>query len=609
VAVIRVLEDSIANKIAAGEVVERTSSVVKELVENSLDAGASRVTVELMGAGRDLIRVVDDGQGMSEEDARLSILPHATSKIATLEDLAEIGTFGFRGEALPSIAAVSHFVLITRRHEDDAGTMIATEGGASPRVEPVGCPEGTSVGVRHLFFNTPPRLKFLKQNRTELARCVDCVSAFAMAFPKVGFQVLHEKEEVFRADPSDGLKSRLAMVLGRKQAKALIPFEASPPLARVYGATSDLSLHKPNRRDQYVFVNGRSVRSPVISQAISRAYEGLLPHGRHPVVVLFLEMDPRLVDPNVHPTKQEVRFPREGDIFRLVYGAIREELLAADLIPEASLRDSDPRPEPAEPTREPAPKVDSRPEAQRRMKLEPRPEAATEENMQAFDRALERRRAESAEEPQPPEAPPKPTPATESPGDAPPRVVGQAMDSYIIAEWGGELWLIDQHAAHERVLYERFMRADGDREIPTQGLLTPVTIEVSATEGALLKENLTTLAALGLTVEPFGKGAYIIRAVPAMKRLGDPERFLRGILADLMDDESEFASLRDRKQRLCATAACKAAVKQGDPLTPAEMEALVRDLRASENRFTCPHSRPATVRLGSQDLERFFHRR
>jgi DNA mismatch repair protein MutL len=597
---IRVLDDSIANKIAAGEVVERPASVVKELIENSLDAGASRIVVELMGAGRDLIRVVDDGAGMSAEDAKLSILPHATSKIATLEDLAEIGTFGFRGEALPSIAAVSHFVLITRRAEDESGTLIATEGGAATRTESIGCPVGTSVAIRHLFFNTPPRLKFLKQNRTELARCVDTTARFALAFPTVGFQVLHEREEIFRVDPSDGLDARIALVIGREEARALIPFEANPPLARVHGVTSNLTLHRPTRQEQYLFVNGRAVRSPVISQSLTRAYDGLVPHGRHPVAVLFLEMDPRLVDPNVHPTKQEVRFPREGDIFRLVHTAIRESLLAADLIPDVQPREVDRRP--PVPVSGSAPATHAPSPGQRRMRFPetPSPRAPTE--MTVFEAAVDRtRRASLADVPD--------EPPVREPLAPTVRVVGQAMDSYIIAEWGGELWLIDQHAAHERVLFERFMRADAERDLDIQGLLTPLTLELPAAEAALLSANLRELASVGVTVEPFGKGAFIIRSVPVMKRQRDPEAFVRGILGDLMDESNEFASIRDRRERLCAVAACKAAVKQGDRLTMAEMEALVADLQGAENRFTCPHSRPATVRLGAAELERFFHRR
>lgn len=597
---VRLLDDSIASKIAAGEVVERPASVVKELIENALDAGATRIVVELMGAGRDLIRVVDDGVGMGPEDARLCILPHATSKITSLEDLARIETFGFRGEALPSIAAVSHLVVITRRAVDESGTLVATEGGASLRIESVGCPAGTSVAVRHLFFNTPPRLKFLKQNRTELARCIDSVARFALAFPEVGFQVFHEREEAFRADPADGLMARIAVVLGRESVRSLVPFDAGSALARVYGATADLSLHRSSRTDQYLFVNGRSVRSPVIAQAISRAYEGLLPYGRHPVIVLFLEMDPRLVDPNVHPTKQEVRFPRESDVFRLVYGAIRDALLGADLIPTAEL--------PEDAVQGVLPSADRggvrrvAPPSQASIPLEARPLPRPPADMVAFSAALDRRQRDSTSD----QADSR---ESREPADPPVRVLGQAMNSYIIAEWGGELWLIDQHAAHERVLYERFLQGDGERGVETQGLLTPISLEVSVAEAALLSESLEALSSVGVHLEPFGKTAYLVRSVPALLRMRDPERFVRGLLADLMDETNEFSSMRDRRARLCAVAACKAAVKQGDTLTMAEMEALIADLRASENRFTCPHSRPATVRLGASDLERFFHRR
>jgi len=612
---IAVLDEAVANKIAAGEVVERPASVVKELVENAIDAGARRVFVELMGAGRDLIRVVDDGAGMSPEDAPLAILPHATSKIRTVVDLAAISTFGFRGEALPSIAAVSHLVLITRQRGQDSGTMVATEGGAAPRVEPVGCPEGTSAAVRHLFFNTPARLKFLKHNKTELARIVESASCFALAFPDLGIVVTNEGKEVFRADPAGELLPRAADVLGRDAAAALIPFATDQPFAAASGLISDLTLHRPTRSGQFIFVNRRPVRCPVIAQAITRAYEGLLPAGRHPIACVFLEIDPRLVDANVHPTKQEVRFPRDNDVFEVVYSAIRDGLLAADLVPRATGS------APAEPLslERPTPAPSRTADRQHALDLSHRREPAGAASTAAFEAALARRiRADEASPvPPPPDAGVEGSAPTGRPRDEAnlpsARVIGQALDSYILAEAGGELLLIDQHAAHERVLYERFVRsAEGD-QTHTQRLLAPVTVHLSAPEAALVIENLDAFAAVGLELEAFGGGSFIVRSVPTAAGCGAPERaaeaLLRGVLADLASPDSEFASVRDMRARICATAACKAAVKQGDRLANTEMEALLRDLAAADVRFTCPHARPAVVRLAGDALERYFHRR
>jgi DNA mismatch repair protein MutL len=615
---VRVLEESVANKIAAGEVVERPASVVKELVENALDAGATSVLVELRGGGRDLVRVSDDGEGMAPEDAQLAILPHATSKVETIADLAEIGTFGFRGEALPSIASVSHFVLMSRRALDEQGILVAVEGGAVPRVEPVGCSPGTVVAVHHLFYNTPARLKFLKQSRTELGRAVDLVGRMALAFPAVQLEVRNEEKTVFRSDPSPGIDARLADVLGREALRSLIAFEEDAPLARVWGYTADLTLHHANRAQQFVFVNRRTIRSPVLSRAISVAYEGLIPPGRHPTIVLFLEMDPRLVDPNVHPTKQEVRFPREDEVFRLVFGALRAALLGADLVPQAAQTLVRPGVDGADPSRAPqaAPQQLPSPDRQRELHLGSRDaEHSSTEQFRAVlaqrieDDAREGGGANGARSAAP--APAVPSAAVEGsdPGLSGVRVIGQAMNSYIIADApSGELLLIDQHAAHERVLYERFLGASEGARVPSQGLLLPETVELSSVEFALLTDALDMLADLGLVVEPFGGNTALIRSVPQLGRRIAPTRMLKQLLADLLDDQSEFRSLRDLRQRVCATAACKAAVKQGDPLTREEMEGLLHDLDRAGVKFTCPHARPAIVRLSRTTLDGLFLR-
>lgn len=619
---VRVLEESVANKIAAGEVVERPASVVKELVENALDAGASSILVELRGGGRDLVRVSDDGEGMAPEDAQLAILPHATSKVETIADLAEIGTFGFRGEALPSIASVSHFVLMSRRAVDEQGVLVAVEGGAAPRVEPVGCSPGTVVAVHHLFYNTPARLKFLKQSRTELGRAVDLVGRMALAFPMIQLEVRNEEKTVFRSDPSPGIEARLADVLGREALRSLITFDEDAPLARVWGYTADLTLHHANRAQQYVFVNRRTIRSPVLSRAITVAYEGLIPPGRHPTTVLFLEMDPRLVDPNVHPTKLEVRFPREDEVFRLVYGAIRSGLLAADLVPQAAAVSVPVEVEGTDPPATPRPAdgdTMAPPERQRELHLGSR--EADHASTEQFRTVLARRIEEDAHEGgggggpngcggavAPPAGPAEAGERVE-PGLAGVHVIGQAMNSYILADTpAGELLLIDQHAAHERVLYERFVGASEAAPVPSQGLLLPETVELSSVEFALLTDALDMLADLGLVVEPFGGNTALVRSVPELGRRIAPTRMLKLLLADLLDDQSEFRSLRDLRQRVCATAACKAAVKQGDPLSREEMEGLLHDLDRARVRFTCPHARPAVVRLSRSTLDGLFLR-
>ncbi|HQK93170.1 MAG TPA: DNA mismatch repair endonuclease MutL [Armatimonadota bacterium] len=614
---IAVLPEDVANKIAAGEVVERPASVVKELVENSLDAGATRVTVYLEDGGKSLIRVVDDGHGMPPDDAYLAVQPHATSKIASAADLAAIETLGFRGEALPSIASVSDFLMTTRPWDADLGTAVSIEGGRPPRVYEVGCAPGTTITVERLFCNVPARLKFMRTTATELARIVDLVGRLALAHPHIGFTVIHEGREVLRSDPSDDLLPKLADVLGRAVADEMIPIEHHTPLLAITGFVSRPTVTKATRAGHYLFVNRRTIRSAALSHAIEQGYGTLVPPQRHPVGVLMIAMDARLVDPNVHPTKAEVRFARESEVFRTVLASVMQALVEHDLAPEAA-------PQVAPELTLSSPAIASRPPTPKQLTATglllpsaPRAVPAPEE-MGPFHEVL-RQRIEADDAPIPPESTPAPsaradasqsdagTSTMPAPGAPRVRLVGQALSSYVVAEIDGALCIIDQHAAHERVLFAQALDALMGRALPSQGLLVPLTLHLPAPEATALREHQALLEQLGFRVEPFGGNSVVVRSVPAALGRRSPHAVLTD-MAEALSGQGEFGRLPDPRERAAASMACKAAVKADDPLTPEEMAALLRDLVAAPDHATCPHGRPTILRLPPEALARQFRR-
>jgi len=613
---IAILPEDVANKIAAGEVVERPASVVKELVENAIDAHATRIRVDLGDGGKALIRVVDDGAGMTPDDAWLAVQPHATSKIRTTDDLFAIETLGFRGEALPSIASVSELTLITRPHDADEGTLVMIEGGGPPQVANAGCAPGTTVTVERMFHNVPARLKFLKTTATELGRVRDLMGRFALSHPHIGLLLYHDGTELFRSDPSDDPRAKVADVFGRSALREMVEVSHETPLLLVSGWVGKPSLAKTTRSGQHVIVNGRCVRSGVVSAAMENAFGDLLPASRRPVGVLHIAMDARLVDPNVHPTKAEVRFSRESDVFRTVQTAVRDALFAAELTPvgrASAAEDAAPPPSGGcetpttqqmshealtEPPAIPAPSASS---------ADAPPTPATAQEMDAFREALRERMT-----PQEPVAASPQADTSEVPGPSASyrpvvHVVGQAMRSYIIAEIDASLCIVDQHAAHERVLHERCLAALNDRPMPSQGLITPLTVEVSATELSAATASEELLAQLGFITEPFGRNALLIRSAPAALKHRDPVPVVRDLIEALCG-EGEFGHVRDPRERLAASMACKAAVKADDALSAAEMEALLHDLLACSNQATCPHGRPILLRMTAGTLLRQFGR-
>ncbi|MDR7416864.1 MAG: DNA mismatch repair endonuclease MutL [Armatimonadota bacterium] len=549
---IQVLEQWLADRIAAGEVVERPASAVKELVENALDAGARTITVEIEEGGFRLIRVTDDGEGMDPQDAVLALRRFATSKITSPDDLHRIVTLGFRGEALPSIAAVSHLELVTS--DGIRGTRVRTEAGRIVGVEEVGSGRGTVVTVRRLFYNTPARRNFLRSVSREAALCLEAVERHALAHPEVAFRVIRDGEEVLWCPASDPLE-RAARVL-RVPSDRLIPIPELPREVRVAGFVGSPEIARRSRTGQHFYVNRRPVHSALVARAVEQGAHTLIPTGHHPVCAVFVFLPPLAVDPNVHPRKLEVRFAEEDRVFRAVEAAVREAYRSRPLtrIPEGPRTETQPG---SLPVREPA------------VPWTPEPRRA------------------------------RPVPSSL-------RVLGQVLRTYIAAESGEGLVLIDQHAAHERVLYERLQR----RMEPggaAQILAVPLSVELSSGEAQLAEELSEGLREAGFLLEPFGRNTYLVRAVPAVARNAAAD-LLRACLKDLLEGP-RIRSVEDAVDRMRIAVACHSAVRAGEALTQAEMEALVADLLRCRDPYTCFHGRPTLVVVPRERLEGWFLRR
>ena len=652
-AIVQVLDENTANQIAAGEVVERPAAAVKELVENALDAGARQILVELDEGGKYLIRVTDDGSGMSREDAVLSLQRHATSKIRSADDLFQITTMGFRGEALPSIASVSQMSVTTKLSGDDeaAGVQIKCSGGVLEEVSEVGARAGTSITVENLFYNVPARLKFLKSSSTELNHIVELMQRLALARPDVAFRLLHGGGEVFASGGSGAAMDACVHVFGRETARHLVPLRYEVSGLRVTGYIGTPAALKSSRSAQHTFVNKRFVRNKAVTRALDEAYKAVQTlHGtRYPAAVVMIDVDPSQVDVNVSPTKTEVRFTSEGDIYAGVYKAVQEALMAGGLVPTLTQKLNGkeaptPGPSPTSGELEKRSEYDGQASL---MAVPSRPAGNTRQeprDMTAFREAYQDRAqngfdddpfegVSSANYPSPsypsPSYPPLPSAGEGLGVGASPtsdtdyrqhnldslRVLAQTRNMYILAQTDDALVLIDQHIAHERVLYEQLLAgAEGaGAGVPTQRLMLPFTLELSRRETLVVEKRLEDLRRAGFDLEPFGGDSFVVRSVPAsvaekrLKAQGSPEEVLREIVDELVEKTVSRRLLLPAEEVLI-TASCKMAVKAGDPLSFDEMNALVSDLLKSDNPYTCPHGRPIIVELPNGDLDRKFGR-
>ena len=587
---IRVLPPEVAGKIAAGEVVERPASVVKELLENSIDAGATDVRVEIREGGRRLIRVADNGSGIPDAEVALAFARHATSKLTDVEDLDRIATLGFRGEALASIAAVSQVRVLTRPRSQTMGQLLRVDAGQIISQEGRGSPAGTVVTVEHLFRSVPARLKFLRQPQTETGHIHTVITRYALAYPEIRFTLTADARQTFQSSGSGKLYDVLIAVYGLDVAEKTIEVSgaqesgaagdiaeesSAPPPCRVHGYTSTPALHRANRTYITFFVNRRWIQDRSLAHAVAQAYHTLLPVGRHPLAVLLLDMDPAEVDVNVHPTKREVKFRSGRSVFSAVQSAVRHALVERSPVPVLA---HSPRTWPA-------------PDWERRQSLisagqgEPDPSQLAMELYRPGDEL-------------PPVGPVR-LPLL--------RVVGQVGQTYIVAEGPQGMYLIDQHAAHERVLYEQMMAEHKQHDVTSQTLLEPLHLDLDPALAGQLGEHLSFLNDVGFTVEPFGGTSYLVRAVPSILVVPDVRAALVDILELLRQGDDPLAA--QAEERLIAAVCKRAAIKAGQTLTNEEMQQLVRQLEQCESPRTCPHGRPTVLHFSVEQLEKEFGRR
>jgi DNA mismatch repair protein MutL len=588
---IRVLPEGLTNKIAAGEVVERPASVVKELVENAIDAESRRIAIEVQGSGCRTIRVVDDGFGMEEDDVILALERHATSKIEKDEDLSAIQTLGFRGEALPSLAAVSKFELTSRTRASTAGTQIFVSGGVVKKVSQCGCPPGTQVWVRDLFFNQPARRKFLKTEKTEFGHVMDILTRLALSRPEVHFSLRLRNRQVHDWPGAVNLQQRLAQVFSRGFSQSWLPLSQQQGSVSIEGYLSPPELHRSSSRMLFLYVNGRAVRDQLLRIAILEAYRTLLPKGQFPLGVLLLELPAQQVDVNVHPTKAEVRFRDPRGLAMKVTSAVRTAL-------DGMERQRWTRPLAAQGWQGavgiPIDKQMKQVPLENMTVAEPRHSDYAAPDFLSSEAPVSKDLAEEGEEE--------------------PRgifgaltVIGQLHHSYILCEAEDGLILIDQHAAHERVFFEIFRREAMGGELPSQILIVPETIEVTGEEAAWLEDSLPMFSRLGFGLEPFGTNTFVVRAVPAVALRQEVQRLLLELVASGCEGARSLGA-EALLENLLQSMACRVAIKAGQKMGKDEMVALLHQLDGLDLSSTCPHGRPLWWKLTLKELERMFGR-
>ncbi|MFH1637358.1 MAG: DNA mismatch repair endonuclease MutL [Candidatus Woesearchaeota archaeon] len=570
------LDERLVNKIAAGEVVERPASVVKELVENAIDAGATEIKVEVEGFGKKLIKVKDNGSGMSGEDAKLALMRHSTSKIRKAEDLFAIKTLGFRGEALASIAAVSMLTLTTKEKNGVKGYTIEVEGGKITYSNTVGCSHGTTIEVKDLFFNTPARLKFMKSDSNELKHIIDVVTNYALLYSDLSFSLVHEGHVLVEAPPNSDMLQNIAAIYGGDVAKQMIKIEHEGKGVKIKGYISKPSLLKGDKSYQSIYVNGRCVKEEAIADAIYDAYHTLLFVNRHPVVVLEISLDASKVDVNVHPTKDRIKIERSSLVYEVVFNALRDALKGNELIPEHSAESQS---------------ALSKPLSLKKPDLaKPYPERKERPLLRDKQAFFSKEKSESRKFSKLPKM----------------KLIGCIGKTYFIAETPEGMALIDQHVVWERVLYERFMAEFMGKKVKKQGLLTPKLMPLKAAEAVVLKENLEKIRGMGFDIEHFGDNTFRIGAMPMVFGKGLPDELVKDIISEISSRKSSFEKMQES---IIIRMACRASVKAGDYVSIPQMEKMLEELDATELPYTCPHGRPIIVKFSYSEIEKMFKRR
>ncbi len=628
---IQVLDGETINKIAAGEVVERPSSVVKELVENAIDAGATAVTIEIQDGGTSLIRITDNGSGMEKEDIAMAFLRHSTSKIRNSEDLQTIRSLGFRGEALSSISAVAQVELLTKTAHAMTGCRYRIDGGVEKSMEDIGCPDGTTFIVRQLFYNTPARRKFLKSNMTEAGYINDLIARLAMSHPEVSFKFINNRQNRLHTSGNGRLKDILYHIYGRDISSNLLPVNAGQDGIQMTGFIGKPIICRGNRSYENYFINGRYIKSPVITQAIEDAYKTFTMVHKFPFAVLHFTLDTAELDVNVHPTKMEVRFSHGQELYRFVYEALRRILFGRELIPEVkpsepkkpavqdtSPLDTVPKVRPEQPKVQQIQKTTVQPEIKQAQKPvnrpgtgETKPKAAdVKEKKEKLPEPFEKNRLEAIRSSMVEEKPQQyelfETGLLTKEARVRHKLIGQVFDTYWIVEYDGMLFIIDQHAAHEKVLYEKLMKRFKESQPMIQMIQPPIILTLSMTEADLLNRYMDDFKRMGFEFESFGGKEYALRGVPS-----DLYGFTgKEMVTELLDElAGEAPRIRDDivGDRI-ATMACKAAVKGNMRISVKEADALIEELLQAENPYTCPHGRPTIISMTKTELEKRFKR-
>ena len=636
---IRVLSEELASQIAAGEVVERPASVVKELIENALDAGARSITITIEAAGRTLIRIADDGQGIPSAEVELAFARHATSKLTGVDDLFRIQTLGFRGEALASIASVSRVTALTRAAGETTGSQLRLEGGSVLERRSVGAPQGTVISVEDLFYNVPARLKFLKSDTSERGQITSLITRYAIAYPHTRWKLVIDQRTAFQTTGSGDVREVLASAYGLDVARQLIEIDSEqepdripepeiPPdelddhalheepdpfgirerralyggrsIVKVHGFISPPALNRSNRRDITLFVNGRWVQDIRLSTAVLQAYHTMLMVGRYPLAVVFVDVPPEDVDVNVHPTKAEVRFRNADKAFSAIERTVRRALVAQAPVPEVQMRRWDTAVGEDVPLQRPSLQWSPDWSVAGDAPIAPGPVAPSLPSTTPEARPAE---LPLAQDPAPTTGQ-QPLPASDIPLL---RVIGQVGTAYIVAEGPDGLYLIDQHAAHERILFEAFRLQAAASQVVSQALLAPAVVEVAPNAAQLIEDQLPVLGQLGFSVEPFGGQQFLVRALPTVLGRLDPARALRVLVEDFEEDETPLQT--EIEARLIARVCKRAAIKAGQTLSPIEMQELVRQLERCASPRTCPHGRPTMIFLSVDTLEKQFGRK
>lgn len=650
------LDTVLANQIAAGEVIERPASIVKELVENSLDAHSKRIDIIAENSGLDSIRVIDDGDGIASDDVSLAFRRHATSKIASRKDLFKVQTMGFRGEALPSIASVADVELVTAQAGQDAGTQIHIHGGKTMDKKPAPARQGTDVRVKDLFFNTPARLKYLKSPQTELTRITDIINRLALANPGVAFSFTHNGKEIFRSAGNDNLQQVIAAIYGIKAGRKMLPIAGQDDDFKVNGFVSLPELTRASRQYITLTINHRYIRNFELTKAIIQGYESKLMVGRYPIAVVNIDLDPVLVDVNVHPAKREVRLSKEDQLTKLIAQTIRQRIASENLIPDVSpdqfglsaadvaelderlneaagnyqvgkapriVNSAEAAPEEERPAKRPA---DGPADADANDSQVAKPvvihHAAelTSPAMQAFDqRYQDEADAQPFGRPVATSVPTRPVHSAKNleldvhdkSDQAQKRFpdlqyIGQLQGTFLLAQAGDGLYIVDQHAAQERINYERYRREIGQVSSAQQAFLVPLVLNYSTVDAMTINQHLDTLAGVGLNLESFGQNSFILRSHPTWFKEGQEEDTAREMIEWLIKDGK--ITVRDFRMKTAIMMSCKRAIKANHHLDDREAKALLRRLPQCENPFNCPHGRPVTVHFNDQDLEKMFKR-